>query len=455
MTDLLSAPVSLPGSADAPPIEGAPARSVSTDVVSTDSASIEPTPARSESIESPTVVSLTVESAPAGSAPGDEAFADGAGHRAFRARVERLVTGAVLPHLEGWERQGTLPRSLFRAAGAAGVLGVTVPREMGGAGHDYSYAVALAEELMRHRATSPAVSLMVQSNTLCPLLAAYGSPELRREWLAPLAAGEAVGALGATEPAGGSALPHTVSCTAAREGGDWVITGEKAYITNAPIADVVLVLARTSPGTGPFTMSLFAVPADAPGFGRGETHRKLGLEASPTGRLRLDRCRVPARMLVGRAGHGYPQMAHVLCHERLLIAIGSLAFARTVLRETAEAVGAGAELARMHAWLQGARAFAYAAAREVCAGRTEAAPAAMAKFALCELAQRVVDGCVRLRGADAAWEDAGLERVMREVRVLSVFAGTSETMRELYGSRLAALTRRAVLDEAGDEGGEG
>ncbi|HEX8695755.1 MAG TPA: acyl-CoA dehydrogenase family protein [Longimicrobium sp.] len=392
---------------------------------------------------------------PAGlrSAPGTDApYAWSEGHRAFRVRVGRLVREAVLPHLDGWEREGRLPRELFRAAGGAGILGVTVPPEMGGAGLDYSYAVALAEELMRHRATSAAVSLMVQSNTLCPLLALFGSAEVRREWLAPLAAGEAIGALGATEPAGGSALPHTVSCTAVREGTEWVVTGEKMFITNAPIADVVLVLARTSPGAGPLTMSLIAVPTDAPGFETVAWHCKLGLEASPTGHVRLDRCRVPARLTVGRAGHGYPQMAHVLCHERLLIAVGSLALAGSVLEETAatSAPAAAAPLARMHAWLQGARAFAYRAAGEVGAGRTDAAAASMAKFALCELAQRVVDDCVRLRGPAAAWEDAGLERVIREVRVLSVFAGTSETMRELYGSRLAALMRRAAL-----EGGEG
>ena len=378
----------------------------------------------------------------------DEPFAWGEGHRGFRARVGRLVSEAILPYRDQWEREGTLPRELFRAAGAAGVLGVTVPREMGGAGHDYSYAVALAEELMRHRAASAAVSLMVQSNTLCPLLALFGSAELQREWLRPLARGEAVAALGATEPGGGSALPHTVSCTALREGDEWVVTGEKMFITNAPIADVVLVLARTSAGAGPLTMSLIAVPADTRGFEMVARHRKLGLEASPTGHVRLDRCRVPSRLTVGRAGHGYPQMARVLCHERLLIAIGSLALARSVLEETADGAGAGAELARMHAWLEGARAFACEAAREVCAGRTDAAAAAMAKFALCELAQRVVDGCVRLRGPGAAWEDAGVERVLREARVLSVFAGTSETMRELYGSRLATLMRRAALDES-------
>jgi alkylation response protein AidB-like acyl-CoA dehydrogenase len=383
----------------------------------------------------------------------DEPFAGSERHRAFRARVDRLVRESVLPHMDGWEREGRLPRSLFRDAGRAGVLGVTVPREMGGAGLDYSYAVALAEELMRHRAASPAVSLMVQSNTLCPLLALHGSDALRGEWLAPLVRGEAVGALGATEPTGGSALPHTVSCAAVREGDEWVVTGEKMFITNAPIADVLLVLARTSPGAGPFTMSLIAVPTDASGFETVAWHRKLGLEASPTGHVRLDRCRVPARLLVGRAGHGYPQMAHVLCHERLLIAVGSLAFARGALEETAEALGgpsSAPELARMHAWLEGGRAFAVEAAREVCAGRTDAAAASMAKFALCELAQRVVAECLRLRGPEAAWEDAGMERVLREARVLSIFAGTSETMRELYGSRLSVLMRRATLETEGE-----
>lgn len=370
-------------------------------------------------------------------------------HDRFRARADAWVRSEVLPGLPQWESEGTLPRSLFRSCGEAGLLGVMVPEALGGSGLDYSYAVVMAEELMRHRAASAAVSLMVQSNTVCPLLVHFASDELKGELLRPLATGAAVGALAATEPTGGSALTHTVRCTAERDGGDWVITGDKCYITNGPIADTLLVLARTSPGSGPFTLSLIAVPTGTPGFSVKGTHHKLALGASPTGELRLDRCRVPARFTVGRAGHGYPQVAQVLCHERLLIAIGSLAYARSVLEETAAAVpgrAARAELARLGAWLEAGRAFAMEGAAGVCAGVTDAAATSMAKFALCELAQRVVAECARILGPAAAWEDAGLERALRETRVMSVFAGTSETMRELYGSRLAALMRRAQTE---------
>jgi alkylation response protein AidB-like acyl-CoA dehydrogenase len=382
-----------------------------------------------------------------------EPFAGSEAHRRFRERIGVLVSGYVLPNLPRWEREESLPREFFRTCGRAGMLGLMAAPEHGGSGLGYSYAVAQVEELMRHRAASPAVSLMVQSNTLCPALATFGSDEVKREVLAPLASGEAIGSLGATEPTGGSALPQTVRCTAEREGGEWVVTGEKMYITNAPVADWVLLLARTSAGAGPFTMSLIAVPTDLPGFEVVAQHRKMGLGASPTGHIRLDRVRVPARFLVGRAGHGYPHTAHVLCHERLLIAIGSLAYARSLVDDAAERLrgtgdaGRPARLAvaRMRARLEAARAFAYAAAGDVCAGVTDAGTTSMAKFALCELAQRVAAECARLRGPGAAWSDGGMEAALREVRVLSVFAGTSETMRELYGSRLATLMKRATL----------
>jgi alkylation response protein AidB-like acyl-CoA dehydrogenase len=386
-----------------------------------------------------------------GPTPGSAPFAGTAAHLAFRERVSGFVRERVLPHAEAWDRGGTLPRELFRAAGEAGLLGVMVPASSGGSGLGLSYAVAAAEELMRHRVAC-AVSLMVQSNCVCPILARHAGEELRRDALAPLAAGDAVGALGSTEPGGGSALPHTLATTAVRDGGDWVVTGEKRYITNAPLADWVLVLARTSEGAGPLTMTLIAVPADAPGFERGETHRKLGLGGSPTGALRMDRCRVPARYTVGRVGFGYPQMARVLSHERLLIGVGAVAYARALVQETAAWAGphapadARATLVGALAALDAARAFAYAAARRGVAGEPDAGDSALCKLAACELAQRVAAECARLRGPGAARADGGLAPVLRDVRALTVFGGTSETMREMYGATLAAAMRRATLE---------
>jgi alkylation response protein AidB-like acyl-CoA dehydrogenase len=388
--------------------------------------------------------------APGGAAP----FAGTAAHLAFRERVSRFVREQVLPRAAEWDREGALPRELFGAAGRAGVLGTMVPPSAGGSGLGLSYAVAAAEELMRHRVAC-AVNLMVQSNCVCPVLALHAGDELRRLALAPLASGEAIGALGSTEPGGGSALPHTLATAAVREGGDWVITGEKAYITNAPLADWVLVLARTSTGVGPLTMSLIAVPADAPGFERGETHRKLGLGGSPTGALRLDRCRVPLSHTLGREGFGYPLLARVLAHERLLIGVGAVAYARSLVHDTAAWAGRGAPaptraaLAGALASLDAARAFAYAAAGRACAGQPDGGDSALCKAALCELAQRVAGECAALRGPAAARADSGMAAVLRDVRALTVFGGTSETMREMYGGTLAAAMKRATLEVEG------
>jgi alkylation response protein AidB-like acyl-CoA dehydrogenase len=386
--------------------------------------------------------------------PPRASFAGTAPHLRFRGGVAKLIRDKVIPRLEEWEAAEALPGEFFRWCGAGGLLGTTIPAALGGRGLDFSYAVAQVEEFMSARATGPAVSLMVQSNGVCPLLARHGTPELCGELLGPLISGEAVGSLGATEPSGGSALSHTLRCTAERQGDEWVITGEKAYITNAPIADTVLLLARTVPGTGPLTMSLIAVPSDAPGFEVVAQHRKLGLGASPTGHLRLDRCRVPVRFTVGRQGHGYPHLLPVLCQERLLVAAGSVACARSVLEVTAAGLRGGArdaarpELARMHARLEAARAFVYAAGEQVCAGETDPAAAAAAKFALCEMAQRVAAECARIVGPRSALTGSGLDRVLRETRVLSVFAGTSETMRDVYGSRLATLMQQLPPEEA-------
>lgn len=151
-----------------------------------------------------------------------------------------------------------------------------------------------------------------------------------------LARGEAVGALAATEPGGGSALPHAVACHARLDNDWWILSGEKLFITNGPIADVVFVLARTSSDPGPFSLSLFAVPSSTAGFEMTRTLDKLGCRSSPTGWLSFRECRVPRANLVGRLDHGYPQVLRVMHEERVLIALGSLALAQATLDDAIE-----------------------------------------------------------------------------------------------------------------------
>jgi alkylation response protein AidB-like acyl-CoA dehydrogenase len=251
----------------------------------------------------------------------------------------------VAPFLDTWEDEEDLPREVFREFAQEGFTGVVVPAGLGGLGRSLPDALVLAEELMRVGAASVAVSLLLPALAVCPLLAGAASPEVRDRWLPRLLAGDTVAALAVTEPTGGSDLFSGPFCTACRDGGDWVLDGEKFFITNGPIADLVVVLARTADPPGPLSLTLLAVPADTPGFEVVGRHAKLGLRASPTGWLRFRGCRLPASSVIGAVHRGFADFLPVAAHERLLIAAGAVAYAQDCLARTAQALGAPPGLA--------------------------------------------------------------------------------------------------------------
>jgi acyl-CoA dehydrogenase len=366
-------------------------------------------------------------------------------HDAFRLRMRAVADEHIVPHLDAFERDG-VSRALFAAMGKAGVFKALAPRAYGGLGFDFMHSMVIAEEFMRHRAVGVGSSLMLQANTLCPILSRYGSAAIREQFLAPLMEGTAIGALAVTEPGGGSALMTAVKCEAVPDGDTWVINGEKMFITNGPIADVVVVLARTESKPGPFSMSLIAVPTGTQGFSVVDTLDKLGLNSSPVGRLRFENCRVPKANLVGMRGKGYLQVADTMKEERLLIAIGSIALAESCLSETLPFLeqrhqgglptALSQELGQCRAELDAARAFAYATARDVVDGNVSMIATSIAKFRVCETVQKIIQRCVELHGSAGLTDGSWTERVYRDSRVLSVYAGTSDTNRELVGQRL-------------------
>lgn len=374
-------------------------------------------------------------------------------HHAFRAHMRAVVDEHIAPHLEVFEREG-VSRELFQTMGKAGVFKALAPVEFGGMGLDFLHSIIIAEEFMRHRAVGVGSSLMLQANTLCPILSRYGGASIRAEFLTPLMEGRAVGSLAVTEPSGGSALMTSVGCEAVLDGDDWVVNGEKMFITNGPIADVVVVLARTESKPGPFSMSLIAVPSSTEGFSVLSKLDKLGLNASPVGWLKFSNCRVPKNNLVGMRGKGYLEVSDTMKEERLLIAIGSIALAESCLSATMEDLksaqhgepseGVWQELSQFRAELDAARVFAYATAGDVVAGNVSMVATSVAKFGICELVQKIVQRLVELRGSAGLIEGSWTERAYRDSRVLSVYAGTSDTMRELVGRRLLPEALRKV-----------
>jgi alkylation response protein AidB-like acyl-CoA dehydrogenase len=356
----------------------------------------------------------------------------------FTRGVAEFCAHRIVPSLPAWQKTGTLPRQLFADFGAAGYLGLAVPSPMGGGGRDIRYSLALVEALMDSGLPGIAVSLMLPANTICPLLVRYAAPELRKQLLPEILAGTMIPSLAVTEPGSSSNLVHSMRTTAEEDGDHWIIEGEKVFITNGPVADVVFVLARTRPQPGPLSMSLIAVPTSTAGFSVAERYDKLGLHLSPTGRLRFDRCRVPKRLTVGLLHHGFAYFSDAISQERLLIAAGSTALALSCLDETARRAGlsAHAELASSIIHMQACRALCRGVARALKNGEPTMTNCSLVKFAVCEAAIAAIESCARQlpNVEDRAW----IEDMLCDTRVLTIFAGSSEAMKDLYAARLAA-----------------
>jgi alkylation response protein AidB-like acyl-CoA dehydrogenase len=363
----------------------------------------------------------------------------------FREQADAFVREQLLPSVDVWEAAETMPRSAFVAMAEAGLTGHRVAPAFGGAGLSMRHSAALVEVLAENGLMAQMTSLLAQSHTVLPLVAEFGTPEQHERYLRPAVRGELISGIAITEPTGGSDLMGAVATTATRVGSGWLLRGRKMFITNAPVADFLVVLALTEPGRGALGMSLFLLDTTNPGFRLGENLDKMGMRSSPTGLFELDSCLVPGDALLGRLNHGFPDASAKLVNERLLTSVGSLAGARACLRRT---VGAGADraLCALFTEVEAGLSYADRLIAAVDAGEQVRQSAAVAKFSMPALYQRVIRRCMEVAGPAAYRDDALLARLYRDARVLSVFAGSSETMREMYAAGLIPRYARSVSD---------
>lgn len=376
----------------------------------------------------------------------------------FRSDVRRFAAEELLPQMPEWEAERRLPRTAFESFAGAGFTGLTVPRSLGGQGKDVRYLAVLAEELGRVGATGPCASLATVATVVCPILAEHASLEQRLRWLAPAIAGNMVPAIAVTEPSGGSDLARAVRTTATRSGDGWVLDGDKMLVTNAPIADLLLVLARTADDRFLLGMTLFAVESSVRGV-RTTPLEKLGMRSSPMGRIHLDECHVPDGSVVGSVNRGYFHVTDPLLLERLLAVIAGGALASACLHRALAAFGrtsdrsaARGELALLLARVEAGRALAWSVVEELREGRTDPLRVALAKAAVGDLARRATMRCYHLCGGRVDMGELALERVVRDLRATSVAAGTSETMRDLAGTRIVQAAKRSAGIGAGGAG---
>jgi alkylation response protein AidB-like acyl-CoA dehydrogenase len=372
----------------------------------------------------------------------------GPDHDAFRDMVRVFIAREVTPYHEQWERDGVVSREVWLAAGRAGLLGIDVDKKYGGGGDpDYRYYLILDEELARAGATGPGFA--VHNDINGQYFARLCTPEQKERWLPGYCSGELITAIAMSEPGAGSDL-QGIQTTAVRDGDGYVLNGQKTFISNGQLSDLVIVVAKTDPAAGHRGISLLVVERGMAGFERGRNLAKVGMHAQDTSELFFADVRVPARNLLGDEGGGFLALMQNLPRERLAIGATALAAAEQVFEDTlrycqqrrafGRPIGAFQHnrftLAEMATELAVARAFTDRAVTEHNAGELSNSDASMVKWWDTELCNRVVDRCVQLHGGYGYMTEYPVARAFADSRVQTIFGGTTEIMKEIIGRDL-------------------
>ncbi|MET9486515.1 acyl-CoA dehydrogenase family protein [Nocardia sp. NPDC006630] len=372
-------------------------------------------------------------------------------HELYRQTVREFLTREVIPHRERWDEERWIDRSAFAAAAKAGIYALQIPEQYGGAGElDYRYRMVVCEEVSRAHALSFALTLALQDDLVLHYLLDLTTEEQQQRWLPGFATGEIIGALAMTEPGAGSDL-RGIRTEARQDGADWILNGQKTFISSGIMADVVIVAARTDPagGTGAFT--LFVVERDMPGFERGRKLAKIGLPGQDTAELFFDNVRVPSANVLGGVGRGLQNLMSHLPRERLGISAGAIALSRAIFEVTREycftrtafgkPIGDNQhvrfELAEMATELDIVEAYVDKSVHAYNAGTLTPVDAAKGKWYTSELQKRVVDRCLQLHGGYGYMSEYPVGRAYTDTRVQTIYAGTTEIMKEIIGRDLA------------------
>jgi alkylation response protein AidB-like acyl-CoA dehydrogenase len=370
-------------------------------------------------------------------------------HELFRQAFRAFVETEILPHYEKWERQGKVDRTLFRAAGEHGFIGMSIPDEYGGGGvRDFRFNAIMAEEYARAGVGPAGAAIGLETDIIIPYFLT-GDDEQRARWLPGIGTGEIVTALAMTEPGTGSDLA-SIRTTALRDGDDYVVTGQKTFISNGQNADLVIVAAKTDPTQSHAGMSLIVVETDRPGFTRGRNLDKVGMHAQDTSELFFDAVRVPAANLLGQEGTGFFQLIDKLPRERLSIAMGAMAAAEAAFGWTLayakerEAFGRPIGrfqhnrfvLAEMRTELDLGWAFVDRQIEALNDGTLTAEDAAKAKWWCTEMQVRLIDRGVQMHGGYGYMKEYPIARAWMDGRVQTIYGGTTEIMKEIIGRGL-------------------
>lgn len=373
-------------------------------------------------------------------------------HELLRKTVRDWCINDLKPHTEEWEQARLFPREVFEQAADLGILGIRVPEEWGGQGLDWWYTAAYAEEMVNCGMAGLTMALLVQSDMATPVIQEIGNDYHKANFLKPAVQGQAIAALGISEPDVGSDVA-SLRTTAKRVGDDYVINGAKTYITNGTRADFITLGVRTG-GDGFKGISLVLFPTDTKGFKVTKKLEKIGNHSSDTAELFFEDCKIPAKNLLGHENAGFYYIMQNFQGERLVGSLSSIAGAQRVLDGTIQfcrdrkAFGRSIlgfqtvrhQIVQLESELEAARQLAYRAVDLVNRKQNALREITMSKLIGGELSNRVVDRCLQLHGGAGYMAEYDVSRAWRDTRLITIGGGTSEIMREIL-AKLHGLSK--------------
>ncbi len=374
-------------------------------------------------------------------------------HDMFRETVRKFVEKEIVPYHAQWERDGIVPRELWLKAGAQGMLCCTVPEEYGGLGLDYLFDVVVFEELWRVGASGP--GFLIHTDLVATYILSFGTEAQKKKFLPRMVTGEWIGSLGMTEPHAGSDL-KAIKTKAVRDGNEFLINGQKVFISNGQLCDVLVLATKTDSDAGAKGVTLFLVEGDRPGFRRGKNLEKLGMHAQDTSELFFDNMRLPPENMLGEEGKGFTLMMTKLSQERLAQAIRSATVAETIIQWTVDytmdrqAFGKSIfdqqntqfKLAELNAQATAMRVFTDKCIELFMAGKLDPVDAAIAKMLTTELHCRAADECLQLFGGWGYMWEMPIARAYADARITKIAGGSIEIMKLIIARQMADDARK-------------
>ena len=367
----------------------------------------------------------------------------------FRDSMKKFLETEVEPNYDQWEKDEIWPRDLWNKLGENGFLCVDIPSEYGGYDASFELSCVVVEEISRAGYGALSSGVSVHSDIVAPYILDLGSEEQKQKWLPKMVSGEIVGAIGMTEPGAGSDL-QGMKTSALKDGDDFVLNGQKTFITNGQHADVIVLAAKTDPKLGAKGITLFTVDTHSAGYEVGRNLDKMGLHCGDTSEIFFSDVRVPVADVLGGEGKGFANLMNELPRERLILGVGCVAAAEGMLDWTVEytmerkAFGESISsfqntryvLADIKTEIELNKALAEKFTKKFVEGDLSSHEASMVKLAASEMQGRVADRCLQLFGGYGYMTEYKISRAFVDARIQRIYGGTSEIMKELISRSL-------------------